>query len=135
MVALRLVAALTLGSTAMAADLRMETYGDSLTAGFLSHTSVLDAPPLTQIEKIMSSLALFKITKNISHLEKHETRSFAWPALVGKSLSEDLELVNLAVSGAKSPELLKQVTKAGETKTKTIAFFFIGHNDLCHYHD
>ena len=111
----------------------LEAYGDSITAGFMVKTDVTNAPPLKEMSGIISDLAMYIMTKNRSYVAKHHAPELAWPtvlaSLIDPKSPPPVEIY--AVSGAKTAALVDQVNSA---KTKTgqgLAFFFIGHNDLC----
>lgn len=116
----------------------LETYGDSLTAGFLSHTDVTHPPPLRTVSSTLSDLAMFKVTNNRKYIEPHHAPTQAWPAVVARKLAEKgtkLLVDNRAVSGARLHEVMGQVGGVKEERQETIAFFFAGHNDLCDNED
>ncbi len=129
-----LCALLMWGSASFAQD-HIEAYGDSITAGFLSHTNVTAAPPLSDLSKIITHLANFLMDKerNRSEIEKEHAPSLAWPAVLSRKIDPagPVPLYNYAVSGANSWEMLDQVKLNNKTKGMTRAFFFVGHNDLC----
>ncbi|MFM8269624.1 MAG: SGNH/GDSL hydrolase family protein [Pseudomonadota bacterium] len=114
----------------------METYGDSLTAGFLADTSLKEPPELSKLSELLQELAFGFLQKDRELLKKHEANDKAWPHF----LSEDLrsrgkqisEVLNLAVSGSRSGGILSQVQMSGANSNRTWAFVFVGHNDLCH---
>ncbi|MBI4404253.1 MAG: hypothetical protein HY537_08835 [Deltaproteobacteria bacterium] len=108
----------------------IEAFGDSLTAGMLSYTNVENAPPLTDVSRILSDFAKYAITKNPVHIEPHERRDIAWPKQLSNITTLGSEVLSYAVSGAKTKELITQVQKA-TSDSPTLSFFFIGHNDLC----
>lgn len=115
----------------------IEAFGDSLTAGLLNYTNVTRQNELTTVSEILSDLAMFKLTKDRDYLKKHEHGAIAWPQLLANHLKTpevSFEVRNYGMSGAKSEVLYDEVTHATpvSTDTQTIAFFFIGHNDLCH---
>jgi lysophospholipase L1-like esterase len=116
-------------------DLRLEAFGDSLTAGFLSGTTLTAAPPLPEISDIISDMALFKLIKNPAVLVKLHRPDLAWPQLLaqleGKRLSARVSVDNQAVSGAHVANLVSQVSRVRVSNETTQAYFFIGHNDLC----
>lgn len=128
--------ALSLGFTCFAQD-AIETYGDSITAGFLTKTEVTNAPPLSEISLLVSDLAMFFMTKDTRFIVKHHAPDLAWPALLAKTLDPNgpLRVENQAVSGANTWELITQVRKQAGRSSASRAFFFIGHNDLCNNPD
>ncbi|NBX75902.1 MAG: hypothetical protein EBQ92_05065 [Proteobacteria bacterium] len=117
-------------------SIRMETYGDSLTAGFLANTSLKKSLELSEMSALLEKLAFGFLQKNRELLKEFEANDKAWPYFLSESLKEEgkhiSDLMNLAISGSKSSGLLSQVQMAGGTQRYTWAFFFIGHNDLCH---
>lgn len=115
----------------------IEAFGDSLTAGLLNYTNATHQNELGTVSNILSDLAMFKLTKDRGYLKKHEKGSLAWPQLLANHLKTSevsFEVRNYGISGAKSEVLYDEVTHALPVSpdTQTIAFFFIGHNDLCH---
>ncbi len=117
-----------------ARPLRVEAYGDSITAGFLTGTNVASPPPLKEVSKIISDLALYLLTGQKEQVMQHHRADLAWPRVLGEFLTTDgskVNVANYAVSGAHVSDLLGQVKNAGAVHSKTLAFFFIGHNDMC----
>ena len=115
----------------------LEAFGDSLTAGLLAHTNTTHHNELSDVSVILSDLTMFKLTKDRSYLLKHERPQSAWPQVLANLLSTkktQFEVRNYGLSGARSDTLESQVNqaKAVSEADPTIAFFFIGHNDLCH---
>jgi len=117
----------------------LEAFGDSLTAGLLDYTNVTHQNELETVSHILSDLAMFKLTKDRSYLKKHEQNDLAWPQLLAEQLKTsevNFEVRNYGVSGAKSETLYDEVVNAPPVsprlQSQSIAFFFIGHNDLCH---
>ncbi len=124
-----------LQTLSLAQNIVIETYGDSITAGLLSYTNITQKNELSEVSRILSDFAMFKLTKNRDFLIKHEKTEIAWPTLLANHLKTDLvdyEIRNYALSGARSDSMLEEVKKAALPKDEVIAFFFIGHNDLCH---
>ncbi len=122
---------LVAGPALAAPGYRMEAYGDSLTAGFLSDMNVTEPPALSVISKVMSDLAMFHVTVGHSFLMPHENRNLAWPNQVAEMLRRDgsqVELQNHAVTASLVSDLTTQLVHGG---TDVRAFFFSGHNDLC----
>jgi lysophospholipase L1-like esterase len=128
---LLLLAPLTLKASAQ--PLAVEAYGDSITAGFLSHTSVTQAPPLKEVSGIISDLAMFFMSGERKHILKQHAPQNSWVALFAKRFDPNGPslLSNYAVTGARTWQLVSQVRKQLPQKNATRAFFFIGHNDLC----
>lgn len=127
----------TLAATSFSAEptVYMEAYGDSLTAGFLCGSRLTDKQDLKSVSDIVSDMAMFLITQNTKYLTSHHRQDLAWPARYAKRLSDRgkrVALRNMAVSGARTWELTKQVQRASQLGKPSRAFFFIGHNDLCH---
>ena len=115
----------------------LEAFGDSLTAGLLAHTNTTHHNELSDVSIILSDLTMFKLTKDRSYLLKHERPQSAWPQVLANLLSTketQFEVRNYGLSGAQSNTLETQViqAKAVSEAEPNIAFFFIGHNDLCH---
>lgn len=124
-------------SSSHAKTIILEAFGDSLTAGLLAHTNVTHHNELSDVSVILSDLTMFKLTNDRSYLLKHERPQSAWPQRLANLLATketQFEVRNYGLSGAKSTTLEIQVNqaKAVSETDPTIAFFFIGHNDLCH---
>jgi hypothetical protein len=110
---------------------RIETYGDSLTAGFLSETSLLSPPPLKEISGIVSDLIMYRLTEQDEYLASHHAPKRAWPYQLAEHLRQDgsiVDLQNKAISGTAAVDLVNQLVAPSADAT---AFFFTGHNDLC----
>jgi len=125
-------------SSAFAQTIILEAFGDSITAGLLSYTNATDNNDLKVVSKILSELVMFKLTKNRDYLINHEKHELAWPQLLANRLTKsdvNFEIRNYALSGARSDLLPEEVEHAKVVKEDetAIAFFFIGHNDLCHH--
>lgn len=124
------------GSKGFTQSLRIETYGDSLTAGFLSETSLTNPPPMSELGQMMGEIAFGFIQKDRNIISKYEFPESSWPYFLTEELKnrgkQIEELHNLAVSGSKSAGVLEQIQKAGVVEKNTWAFLFVGHNDLCH---
>ncbi len=110
----------------------METFGDSVTAGTLSKTAVTETT-YKSIQAIRSDLAKYVMLGKESYLTKYGSHENAWPAklqqLIG--VGNVNELHNYAVPRAVTADLLKHVKGASKTTHETMAFFFMGHNDIC----
>lgn len=114
-------------------SLVIEAYGDSLTAGFLSHTNVSAPPTLNSISDILSDLVMFKLTNDYKFLTPYEYPQLAWPEFVAqRNISNGAEVLtkNFAVPGAPTSDFINQVKKVSVDTTPTIAFFYFGHNDI-----
>jgi lysophospholipase L1-like esterase len=127
-----------LSSFAFSQTIVMETYGDSITAGLFDYTNITENNELSYVSAILSDLSSFKLTKDRTFLKKHEQSEFSWPTYLTSRLKDSetqFEIRNFALSGAKSDGLMEEVTNAPkpEANRNVIAFFFIGHNDLCHH--
>ena len=123
-------------------NLSIEAFGDSLTAGLISHTQLTAPPPLKELGGILSSLALFKVTKNYDYLQELQRPNLAWVAHIAKRLADlgyETKIENHSVSGAQSVDLARQVRESRAQPTAPAdhgtAFFFVGHNDLCNTDD
>lgn len=108
----------------------METFGDSLTAGTLSKTSILNTSK-SYVSQIMGDLVKYALLKEEKYLNKYGEKSDAWPAKLKDMLGDINELHNYAVPGAVTSDLVPHVKKALTTTPQTFAFFLMGHNDLC----
>jgi len=117
-------------------SISMETYGDSLTAGFLANTSLKAPPEISELSGLLEELAFAFIEKDREQIKKFEANDKAWPFFLSEILKKDgkgvADLQNLAVSGSRSGGILSQVQGIGPSEKLTWAFFFVGHNDLCH---
>ena len=118
-------------SVALASTPVLEFYGDSLSAGYLSGTSVVSPPPLSYISRVMSDTAVFKLTKNREKIMPHHRMDLAWPKFFAELEAKNAEIQNFALSGAKIHQLHIQLDNARPKSKAARAFFFIGHNDLC----
>lgn len=119
-----------------ASGIRIETYGDSLTAGFLANTSLKQPPDISKLSELLKGLAFGFLDKNRELLKTYEANDKAWPYFLSEHL-RDLgksvtEVSNLAVSGSRSGGVLTQVQGVEKISEATWAFIFVGHNDLCH---
>lgn len=132
-----LVLVLSFSSAARAADSfpwenfkTLETYGDSITAGFFANRDLSDNLTVAQLKKTMTDVLL--TLHRVSRIEKFDRRDLAWPAkLVDRVNVKGLKLVNHAQTGATVLGLLSQVKQVKGVEAKAVAFFFIGHNDVC----
>jgi len=119
----------------------IEAYGDSLTAGFLSGTSLTAPPPNRgvtaddlSISKLLHDMLLYRITGDTSLLVPEHWPQLAWPQVLSEleqTSSHAISVHNEAISGAEIKDLMGQVQGAPVNRRKTQAFFYIGHNDLC----
>jgi lysophospholipase L1-like esterase len=116
---------------------KIEAFGDSLTAGFLSNTRVVQASPLFEVSRIVSDLAAYRFFHDTKFLKQHQDPTWAWPQRLAERIApegEKIEVRNYAVSGAFTRDLLTQVSNAPKAVQGTWSFFLIGHNDLCGNH-
>ncbi len=132
-----LISTFTFSVTGQAkAGYQIEAFGDSITAGFVSDTSAVDAPPLKEVSHLVSDLAMYFVTKDRRYVDPLQKKDLAWPSVVaaelGKQLGQALTVENLAVSGSRIADLSKQVEKIQGNVIGSRSFFFAGHNDLCH---
>lgn len=111
----------------------LEAYGDSVTAGFFSHTSAANPPGLLGLLSLSARLAMARSPERRDIFEGLHSPALAWPAVLAESLygGVDYQLHNVAVSGAQTSNLLGQVENAPASEEPVEALFFIGHNDLC----
>jgi len=114
----------------------VEAYGDSLTAGFLAHTSLTEPLKRDELSSLLEELAFGFIQKDRKVLKGFESNEDAWPYFLTQQLREAglnlEETFNLAVSGSKSAGIPEQVASRENIQDPVLAFFFVGHNDLCH---
>lgn len=113
-------------------DMKIESYGDSITAGFLSGESLTTPPPLKIISKIISDLAMFAITDKSQYTSTHHAPLNAWPNQIAEILRKDgsqVTLMNRSVSGSASWDLTGQLVPG--VGGDRIAYFFSGNNDIC----
>ena len=119
-----------------AAPIHLEAYGDSLTAGFLAHTSLTETPELPELSRLLKDLAFAFIQKNRKLIQQFESPEKAWPHFVARNLqTQGINIVSMhngAVSGSRSQGILEQVKQRGLFADSTWGLFFVGHNDLCH---
>lgn len=114
---------------------RFEAYGDSLTEGLFSYSLLQKTKP-KDVAKVLSDFAMFYTTNDKSHIQYHLRPDIAWLQSIAVRLGHKYGLAkpiptrNNAVSGAVVADLVKQVKRAPEY-TPVVAFFLIGHNDLC----
>ncbi len=110
----------------------LEAYGDSLTAGFLSNTTLQKNTPLSSIGNIISNLAMYGITKETKYISEYLRYDLSWPFELSK-LNEEIkyEVINLAFLAAKTIDLINQISNAPNNVKDTLSLFFIGYNDLC----
>ena len=116
--------------------LKLEAFGDSLTAGFLADTSLIHPKPFSDLGPLLQELAFGFIQKDREVLKKYEANHKAWPHFLSELLRargiELTEVANLAISGSRSSAVDEQVKRRGKILEPSWSFFFIGHNDLCH---
>jgi lysophospholipase L1-like esterase len=120
-------------STPLQAVEYIEAYGDSITAGFMSHTGVTHPPPLKELSLIISDLAMYLMTGNASYVAKQHAPELSWVSVLARRIDPKgpLNLDNHAVSSSKAWQILGQVRRHPNRNAIARAFFFIGHNDLC----
>lgn len=110
---------------------RLEVFGDSMSAGFLSAESVVHPPSLFQLSALLTGLVHIVLSGDMAQAGIFERRDLAWPAVLRRNYPELFgQLANVSVSGAHITDLPAQVTEAGAASNAT-AFFLVGHNDLC----
>ena len=133
---LLILATLAFGRFALAqadAPQAIETYGDSVTAGFMSFTQVTNPPSFTVLSGLWSNLATFVANGDKTALRRMHAPELSWAEVLGKKLGVE-DVRNYAVSRTRVKDLITQVAGGKSAGNKTIAaFFFMGHNDLCHY--
>jgi lysophospholipase L1-like esterase len=116
----------------------LETYGDSVTAGFLSRTDVTAAPPLSDVSHMISDMAMFEITGNPNYIAPLHAPDLAWPSVLSRLEAKagiPMTVVNRAVSGAAASDVVGQVQGAPAASGPVVALILIGHNDLCNRPD
>ena len=115
-------------SRAFAGAWNMESYGDSITAGFLDRTQLAPQPNLNLVNEAFNGV-LF----NADSLKRLMDNRLAWPSVLLRDFvrPEEGHLTNMAVSGALTQDLVSQVNALSAPDPQGHAFFFIGHNDLC----
>lgn len=126
--------ALFFSAVCFSAPQTFETYGDSLTVGFLSATNLTEDPPLSLITDIYNAIFQWKLLGDVSSIEPYQKPELSWPVQLAsqvESQPNEITVINNAVSGNKSSDLLAEVTGAQFPKPDSVAFFFIGHNDFC----
>jgi lysophospholipase L1-like esterase len=127
-------AVLAWGAVLSATPAVIESYGDSLTVGFLSNTDVTSHPPLSLIGQIYTDIAKWKIEQDPKYIAPYTKPENSWPVQLANQMAgagPAPVVYNRAVSGSRSADLLKQVQSLTAPDGSAIAFFFMGHNDLC----
>jgi len=114
----------------------IETYGDSVTAGFMSHTNVTAPPNLTTLSGLLSDLATFVANGDKKKLEKLHARTLSWAVKLKELWGADT-VHNYAVTRARTKDLLTQLKhrRPVDADLSVASIFFMGHNDLCHAKD
>ncbi len=111
----------------------IETYGDSVTAGFLSQTQATAPPAFATISSLWTDLATFVANGDRRALARLHAPELSWAQILGKKLGAG-DVRNYAVSRSRARNLLGQVETSQLTDDQAVAaFFFMGHNDICHY--
>ncbi len=114
----------------------IEAYGDSLTEGLFSQTS-LTKPDRKEVADALRDFSLFYLTKEKKYIVPYLRHDLSWVShlatRLGKSygLSKPVPVKNFAVAGSQAVDLVKQVARPIPEYNPTVAFFLIGHNDLC----
>ena len=117
--------------------LRVETYGDSLTAGFLANSSLTNPPPLEDIGVILTNLSLFRITGEEKYLSYYKIPETTWGYKLATKFSSKAPTtyINMAKESHKTFHIPEQIRQVPKTTEPTIGFVLIGHNDLCNPKD
>ncbi len=120
------------GMGVVAAPEVIETYGDSISAGFLSATAHNDHVPLFEVSRIWTDLASYVATGDVAKYEKLHAPDLAWPNQL-KAAWGAKYLLNRAITGAVAADMAQQIAKTPKIKKDVSvgAFIFIGHNDIC----
>jgi len=125
--------------TASSQPLIIEAYGDSVMAGF----AVLEnfSKPAGQVRQLHRKLVRTKILSKLHLVDienktaQHAHSEYAFPYVIAQKLKargREVYIINQAVTGARTKDLSGQVVgNAGQKGEKVIAFFMMGHNDLC----
>ena len=130
---LSLLVLLVAQSSAGSQSIRLEAYGDSLTAGFVSQTNVTNVPSIKPISVMLSKMMMFHLSNDLKYVAPYSRKDLSWFHHVATEVAKNYEIagfLNFAVPKHHSYHLPGQVSRAGATKDRTIAFFFVGHNDL-----
>lgn len=99
----------------------------------MSSTQVTNPPNFAVLSGLWSNLATFVANGDKTALRRLHAPELSWAQVLGKKLGAD-EVHNYAVSRTRVKDLLTQIDGAKDTTDKSVAaFFFMGHNDLCHY--
>jgi lysophospholipase L1-like esterase len=118
--------------------------GDSITAGFIADTSLVEEVKRRSLRPIKWRLITYHVAKwwnpDEPHhqLDKLNHPDLAWPVILAERVSDrDLEITvsNFAVSSAVTKELKSQIAAAKKDerfkkKGMKSVFIWIGHNDL-----
>lgn len=111
----------------------METFGDSITRGFVAKQT-LNRKDLTPLEV---RLAFFKMAGSMGDRKKLDAMAspdLAWPEqlrTVMKIHGSEIEVLNKSSTNTTSSHLRGQVEEIGKSVAPTMAFFFMGQNDIC----
>lgn len=113
----------------------IETFGDSLTHGIFAKTSVTSSTPQL-VSHLMGEMSKFGLTRDVGHIEPYGNKSDAWPNYLKDQFesesSQSVSVANASMIMNDTNDLLKQVRQINFSSTSDVmAFFFIGHNDLC----
>lgn len=126
----------SLAFSAVPAPEVIETYGDSVSAGFLSYTSHAAEHSLAEVSRIWTGIATYKANNDVKKWEALHSPDLAWPNQL-KVAWGAAHVLNRAVTQAVAGDILKQVEKAPKIKSdaSVAGFIFIGHNDICNSQD
>jgi lysophospholipase L1-like esterase len=134
----KLLGVFLLCSALFSQDYLFEIYGDSLSAGFYSDTNLANNKKSSyEITDDIKQFLTFKTSKDDVEkqkvLSKYERRDLMWAQKL-KGLfpsTHNIRVENYAQSGGRAYHLPNQIAQKGIEKDSTVAFVFIGHNDLC----
>lgn len=133
----RLLIGLVFCSIQVRAEVRLiEAYGDSLTQGLFSH-STIEKPDKKEIANTLRDFSMFYLTKDQVHIKQYLRPDLSWVSEVARRLGEAYGLKqavpvrNRAVFGSVAKDLIKQVSREWPEYNEVLAFFLIGHNEIC----
>ena len=114
----------------------IETYGDSVSAGFLSYTSHTGEHTMAEVSHIWTGIATYKANNDVAKWQALHSPELAWPNQL-KVAWGATHVLNRAFTQAVAGDILGQVEKAPKVKSdvNVAAFIFIGHNDICKSND
>lgn len=113
--------------------LQIEVYGDSLSVAFMAQTSLATPPSIEVIGKILSDLSMHKISGEEKFIAPYKRPENTWGSFLSEKLKHTTTTtyINRAHEGDRAIHVPGQIAAIPKTKSPSLAFIFIGHNDLC----